>query len=176
MVSPMALICEAYRHSEQKRAQKICTSKRAKNTKTHPEKPKKGKTGCVLGAGRDGSRCGQMQTDMKTHCPNQCEHLNYTTHAKRKPAETQCFRRFLAGAEGLEPSARGFGVDVGERTKERRRARCHPVPAASPRKAGAGLVLRAILGEGLYIDYHFFLRKKSTSARRMAKLTRITAG
>ena len=25
---------------------------------------------------------------------------------------------FLAGAEGLEPSARGFGVDVGERTRE----------------------------------------------------------
>ena len=29
---------------------------------------------------------------------------------------------FLAGAEGLEPSARGFGVDVGERTKKRGRA------------------------------------------------------
>ena len=27
----------------------------------------------------------------------------------------------LAGAEGLEPSARGFGVDVGERRGERRR-------------------------------------------------------
>ena len=65
---------------------------------------------------------------------------------------------FLAGAEGLglrsgrlvacvppartRPSARGFGVDVGERTKERRRARCHPVPPASPREGGAGLVLR----------------------------------
>ena len=29
---------------------------------------------------------------------------------------------FLAGAEGLEPSARGFGVDVGEHTRERERA------------------------------------------------------
>ena len=28
----------------------------------------------------------------------------------------------LAGAEGLEPSARGFGVDVGEHTRERERA------------------------------------------------------
>ena len=29
---------------------------------------------------------------------------------------------FVAGAEGLEPSARGFGVDVGERSRERGRA------------------------------------------------------
>ena len=27
----------------------------------------------------------------------------------------------MAGAEGLEPSARGFGVDVGESTRERGR-------------------------------------------------------
>ena len=103
MVSRTASICEAYRHSEQKRAPKFCTSKRAKNTKTHPEKPKKGKTGCVLGAGGDGSRCGQMQTDVKTHCLNQREHQNHATHAKRKPAKTQCFRRFLAGQKDLNP-------------------------------------------------------------------------
>ena len=60
-----------------------------------------------------------MQTDVKTHCLNQREHHNHTTHVKRKPAETQCFRRFLAGAEGLEPSARGFGVDVGEHIRKR---------------------------------------------------------
>lgn len=71
---------------------------------------------------------------------------------------------------------RGFGVDVGKRTGERGKGRCLPVPAASQKEGGAGLVLRAIFGEGLYIDYHFFLRKKSTSVRRMAKLTRITAG
>ena len=29
---------------------------------------------------------------------------------------------FLAGAEGLEPSARGFGVDVGEHIGEREKA------------------------------------------------------
>ena len=81
-----------------------------------------GKTGCVLGAGEDENGCRQGQTDAKSRCLNQCEHHNHTTHVKRKPAETQCFRRFLAGAEGLEPSARGFGVDVGERTKKRGRA------------------------------------------------------
>ena len=31
---------------------------------------------------------------------------------RRKPS---VFAGFLAGAEGLEPSARGFGVDVGKR-------------------------------------------------------------
>ena len=41
------------RQSAQKQALKFCTSKRTKKTKTHPEKPEKGKTGCVLGAGRD---------------------------------------------------------------------------------------------------------------------------
>ena len=30
--------------------------------------------------------------------------------------------RVLAGAEGLEPSARGFGVDVGEHSGEQERA------------------------------------------------------
>ena len=109
------------RQSAQKRGQKFCTSKRAENEKTRPEKPEKGKTGCVLGAGGDESGCGQVQTDTKTRCLNQREHHNYTTHEKRKPAETQCFRRFLAGAEGLEPSARGFGVDVETADRERGR-------------------------------------------------------
>ena len=37
---------------------------------------------------------------------------------RRKPS---VFAGLVAGAEGLEPSARGFGVDVGERTREQRR-------------------------------------------------------
>ncbi len=85
----------------------------------HPKKPEKGRTGCVLGAGGVGSGWEQVQTEAKSHCLNQREHRNHTTHRKRKPAETQCFRRFLAGAEGLEPSARGFGVDVEKRKRER---------------------------------------------------------
>ncbi len=63
-----------------------------------------------------------MKTNAKSRCLNQREYHNHTTHRKRKPAETQCFRRFLAGAEGLEPSARGFGVDVGKCSKEQGRA------------------------------------------------------
>ena len=63
-----------------------------------------------------------MKTNAKSRCLNQREYHNHTTHRKRKPAETQCFRRFFAGAEGLEPSARGFGVDVGKCSKEQGRA------------------------------------------------------
>ena len=89
-----------------------------------------------------------------------------------------------AGSVGSQQSATGarsplgtrFWSGCGNKPPGAGEGRCLPVPAASPRKAGAGLVLRAIFGEGLCIDYHFFLRKKSTSARRMAKLTRITAG
>ena len=51
---------------------------------------------------------------------------------------------FVAGAEGLEPSARGFGVDVGKRTWEAGKRWCWAVPATSPREGGAGLVLRRI--------------------------------
>lgn len=65
MVSPMASICETYRHSEQKQVSKFCTSKREKNTKTHPEKPKVGETVCVLGAGEDESGKKRLRMDAR---------------------------------------------------------------------------------------------------------------
>ena len=42
---------------------------------------------------------------------------------------------FLAGAEGLEPSARGFGVDVGERTGEQGRAGIAHFSLQAPERA-----------------------------------------
>ncbi len=42
--------------------------------------------------------------------------------------------RILAGAEGLEPSARGFGVDVGERGRERGRASVTRFSRTSPKR------------------------------------------
>ena len=175
----------------QKPRQKFCGKKTAKKRKTHPIQPEKGKTGCVLGAGENGSGWERIKPDGKTRSSNQCEPHSHATHEKRNPAKTQCFRRFcgrgrrtwsrlparvllpggerpapteagaetgavacvppartrpttrtaggpaaaprcqilphaneksqvpqkryltfLAGAEGLEPSARGFGVDV----------------------------------------------------------------
>ena len=65
MASPMALICEAYRHSEQKPARKFCTSKGVKKEKTHLEKPEKGETGCVLGAGGENGGKNRLRADVR---------------------------------------------------------------------------------------------------------------
>ena len=83
---------------------------------------------------------------------------------------------FLAGAEGLEPSARGFGVDVGTNHQERERAGVSRFLPQARKRAVLVWCCELFLGSDCASDYHFFLRKKSTSARRMAKLTRITAG
>ena len=131
MVSPMALICEAYRHSEQKRAPKFCTSKRAKNTKTHPEKAKKGETGCVSGAGEGCSRYGRVgKPEIRTKM-HQIAMQHMQKENRRKPS---VFAGSVAGAEGLEPSARGFGVDVGERTREREKADVIRFPPQVPER------------------------------------------
>ena len=42
---------------------------------------------------------------------------------------------FLAGAEGLEPSARGFGVDVGKHTRERGKGSVARFSQTSPETA-----------------------------------------
>ena len=47
---------------------------------------------------------------------------SYRTLTKKSQVPHKRYLTFLAGAEGLEPSARGFGVDVGKRTGERGRA------------------------------------------------------
>ena len=163
----------AMRQDAQKPVRKFCRSKEGKNSETHPEKPEKGETGCVPGAGEGCSRYGRVgKPEIRTKM-HQIAMQHMKKGNRRKPS---VFAGFLAGAEGLEPSARGFGVDVGGTQQAAgERQGCAVLPAKS-QKSGAGLVLRAIFGEGLCIDYHFFLRKKSTSARRMAKLTRITAG
>ena len=94
MVSPMASTCETYRQSEQKQSRKFCRSKEDKNGKTHPEKPEKGETGCVFGAGGDGNGWKQIKPGTKTSSLNQNESHSHTIRAKRKPARIQCFRRF----------------------------------------------------------------------------------
>ena len=50
---------------------------------------------------------------------------------RQKPS---VFAGFVAGAEGLEPSARGFGVDVGKRTGERGRASVTRFSRTSPKR------------------------------------------
>ena len=52
----------------------------------------------------------------------------------KKERQADACLSFLAGAEGLEPSARGFGVDVGKRTGERGRASVTRFSRTSPKR------------------------------------------
>ena len=82
------------RQDAQKSRQKFCAPKTAKKRKTHPKKPEKGETGCFLGAGGGGSGWKRMRADGKTRSLKRNAPNNHATQAKRKPAKTQCFRRF----------------------------------------------------------------------------------
>ena len=55
---------------------------------------------------------------------------------------------FLAGAEGLEPSARGFGVDVG-RKQGKKKWRSRGVCQGEEGDCGAELVLKAGAGQNI---------------------------
>ena len=102
----------------QKPRQKFCARKTAKMEKTHPKSSEKGETGCVLGAGEGCSRCGRVgKPEIRTKAnPIPIRHVQKEN--RRKPRVSA---GFVAGAEGLEPSARGFGVDVGGGPEERGR-------------------------------------------------------
>ena len=106
------------RQDAQKQSRKFCRSKEGKNSETHPEKPEKGETGCVPGAGEGCSRYGRVgKPEIRTKM-HQIAMQHMQKENRRKPS---VFAGFLAGAEGLEPSARGFGVDVETAHKERGR-------------------------------------------------------
>ena len=144
----------AVRQDAQKQSRKFCRSKEDKNSETHPEKPEKGETGCVLGAGGDGNGWEWVKPDGKTRkarrksrdglvsaaasvgpgrSPPGCRPPRHAlrraqpclvaktfgTLTKNREASIVLASLFLAGAEGLEPSARGFGVDVGTNHRER---------------------------------------------------------
>ena len=103
----------------QKPRRKFCGQKTAKKRKTHPIWAKKGETGCVSGAGEGCSRYGRVgKPEIRTKM-HQIAMQHMKKGNRRKPS---VFAGFLAGAEGLEPSARGFGVDVGKCSKEQGRA------------------------------------------------------
>ena len=157
------------RQDAQKPVQKFCARKTARKRKRTRFGPKKAKPGVfwVLegkSVGEDG--CKRMQIV--------AENAITFSPGSVSPAGSVGSRQSATGARS--PLGTRFWSGCGRAHQGAGKGRCHPVPSASPREGGAGLVLRAIFGEGLCIDYHFFLRKKSTSARRMAKLTRITAG
>ena len=110
MESPTTSTCEPYRQSGQKRCRKFCARKPAKKERRTRVHAKTAEVGCVSGAGGDEHGCGQVRTDGKTRSSNQSEPHSRATQAKRKPAKTQCFRRFLAGAEGLVSAAASVGA------------------------------------------------------------------
>ena len=98
----------AVRQDAQKQSRKFCRSKEGKNSETHPEKPEKGETGCVPGAGEGCSRYGRVgKPEIRTKM-HQIAMQHMKKENRRNPS---VFAGFVAGAEGLEPSARGFGVD-----------------------------------------------------------------
>ena len=126
------------RQDAQKQAGKFCTRKTAKNAKTHPEKPEKGETGCVLGAGEGCGRCGRVgEPEIRT----KVNHITMQHMQKENRRKPSVFAGFVAGAEGLEPSARGFGVDVETAHRERGRDKVAPFYQPSHKTGGAGLVL-----------------------------------
>ena len=62
-----------------------------------------------------------------------CQVFPHTNEKSQVPHKR--YLTFLAGAEGLEPSARGFGVDVGTHQRERRRGGVARSPRSSPQRA-----------------------------------------
>ena len=132
------------RQDAQKRSRKFCRSKEGKNSETHPEKPEKGETGCVLGAGEGSSGWRRMRPGEKPGVRTKVNTITMQHVQKENRQKPKVSAGFVAGAEGLEPSARGFGVDVGGCTRERGKDRCCAVPTASLGEGGASVVLRGI--------------------------------
>ena len=93
-------------------------SKRAKRTRFSPKKAKPGAFWVLEGMGtveNRGERMGKPSDRTRVH-PIPIQHVQKENRQKRSVSAG-----FVAGAEGLEPSARGFGVDVRKRTGERGR-------------------------------------------------------
>ena len=127
----------------------ILQVKRGQKWRNAPGLGRKGKTGCVPGAGEGCSRYGRVgKPEIRTKM-HQIAMQHMKKGNRRKPS---VFAGFLAGAEGLglgcrlgrlvacvplartRPSARGFGVDVGERTREREKADVIRFPPQVPER------------------------------------------
>ena len=94
------------RQDAQKTARKFCRSKEGKNSETHPEKPEKGETGCVPGAGEGCSRYGRVgKPEIRTKM-HQIAMQHMKKGNRQKPS---VFAGFVAGAEGLVLAAASVG-------------------------------------------------------------------
>ena len=91
MVSPTALTCNHYAARCTKIGTKILRQKNSKKEENAPDLGQKGRNrvrfGCWGGV-------QPVRTGGETRNPNQNAQDSNATHEKRKPAKTQCFRRF----------------------------------------------------------------------------------
>ena len=90
--------------------------KREKRARKSPKKAKPGAFWVLEGMGTVENGSNQMRKPRvrtKTN-PKTMQHMQKENRQKPRVSAG-----FVAGAEGLEPSARGFGVDVGESRRER---------------------------------------------------------
>ena len=147
MVSRTALICKRYAAGCTKTEPKILRPKNKEKEKNAPEIVRKGRNRVRFGCWREvqpvrtdgktgidrhrtclGCRLGRAWTQPTgLQAPTTrtaqgaavpcCQILPHTNEKSQVPQKR--YLTFLAGAEGLEPSARGFGVDVGTAHKER---------------------------------------------------------
>ena len=95
------------RQDAQKQSRKFCRSKEGKNSETHPEKPEKGETGCVPGAGEGCSRYGRVgKPEIRTKM-HQIAMQHMKKENRRNPS---VFAGFVAGAEGLVSASASVGA------------------------------------------------------------------
>ena len=148
MVSPMALTCNHYAARCTKIGTEILRQKNSEKEENAPDSARKRRNRVRFGCWRG---VQQMRTVGKPEIRTKMHQIAMQHMKKGNRRKPSVFAGFLAGAEGLEPSARGFGVDVGKRTGGTGEGQCCPVSNASPGEDGAGLVLweifRAKTGE-----------------------------
>ena len=116
-------------------AENFAGQKRAKIAKRTRKSLKKAKPGAFwvlerMGTGEDGCKRMRKPTVRTSVNTSTIQHMQKENRQKRSVSAG-----FVAGAEGLEPSARGFGVDVGERTREREKADVIRFPPQVPERA-----------------------------------------
>ena len=93
--------------------------KRGNRTRFGPKKAKPGAFWVLEGMGTVEDGSNQMR---KPSVRTKVNHKTMQHMQKENRQKPSVFAGFVAGAEGLEPSARGFGVDVGKCSKEQGRA------------------------------------------------------
>ena len=91
MASPMASTCNHYTAGCTKTEPKILRPKNKEKEKNAPEIVRKGRNRVRFGCWRG---VQPVRTGGETRNPNQNAPDSNATHEKRKPAKTQCFRRF----------------------------------------------------------------------------------